>query len=132
MSKSLGNTLLLSDPPEELLKKIRGMVTDPRKVYKGDVGHPDICAVFALQLVFNVAESEHLRTGCETGSLGCVDCKKSLVAALGEALRPIQAYRAQLVADMGRIERILENGCERARAVAEDTMKEVRRALLLW
>ncbi|HLF19994.1 MAG TPA: tryptophan--tRNA ligase, partial [Bacteroidota bacterium] len=75
MSKSVGNTVLLADAPETVKKKMKTAVTDPQKVRKGDPGRPDICLVFAYHNKFNPVEVPEVRNGCESGSLGCVDCK---------------------------------------------------------
>lgn len=132
MSKSLGNSILISDPPEEIQGKIRGMITDPQKVRKGDPGRPDVCAVFSLHQIFNGGELDSIRRDCRSGALGCVECKKRVTEALSGALLPFRTRRAELEKDMRAIEAILLQGCERARTVAEETMKEVRRAVRLW
>ena len=77
MSKSTGNTILLSDSPDEIRKKLKTAVTDPAKVRKGDPGHPDICLVFTYHQKFNAAEVPEIRRDCESGALGCVDCKNN-------------------------------------------------------
>ena len=80
MSKSLGNTILLSDAPDEIQKKMRTAVTDTLKVRKNDPGRPDVCVVFSYHQKFNPAEIPEIRQGCESGALGCVDCKKNCSA----------------------------------------------------
>src|SRR3989339_603396 len=72
MSKSLGNTILISDAPESIAQKMKKAVTDPLKVRKGDPGRPEICLVFTYHNVFNKPEVEAIRAGCSSGALGCV------------------------------------------------------------
>ena len=75
MSKSAGNTILLSDSPEEIKKKVRTAVTDPQKLRKGDPGRPEVCLIFTYHTKFNVPEVPVIDRDCRSGALGCVDCK---------------------------------------------------------
>ncbi|MGH2569245.1 MAG: tryptophan--tRNA ligase, partial [Bacteroidota bacterium] len=122
MSKSLGNSILLSDPPEEIRKKMRSAVTDPLKVRKGDPGRPDICLVFAYHNKFNPSEVPEIRAGCESGSLGCVDCKMNCANHLIDALAVQREKRSYYESHLGDVKEILADGEERARTVAETTM----------
>ncbi len=131
MSKSVGNTILLSDTPEAITKKLRTAVTDPQKVRKGDPGHPDICLVFAYHNKFNHSEVPEIREGCESGKLGCVDCKMNCAKRIIEALAPNREKRAYYEAHMDEVKNILENGEQRARTIAEQTMAEVHEAMKL-
>ncbi len=129
MSKSIGNTILLADDPKAVEKKMRTAVTDPRKIRKGDPGRPDICLVFAYHNKFNQAEVPEIRKGCESGSLGCVDCKMNCASHVVKALAPIREKRAYYQSRPKEVEEILSDGEERARRVAQDTMKEVHEAM---
>ncbi len=129
MSKSIGNTILLSDSPEAIAKKMKGAVTDPQKVRKGDPGRPDICLVFAYHNKFNQSEVSEIRKGCESGALGCVDCKMNCARHVTEALAPNRENRAQWETKPDRVREILGDGERRAQSVARQTMSEVHEAM---
>ncbi|MEW5798800.1 MAG: tryptophan--tRNA ligase [Bacteroidota bacterium] len=129
MSKSLGNTILLSDSPDEIQKKMRTAVTDPQKVRRNDPGRPDICVVFSYHKKFNTNEEQEIRKGCESGALGCVDCKKNCASKIADVLAPMRGKRAQYEKDMGSVKDILADGEKRAHLEAQKTMHEVRTAM---
>jgi tryptophanyl-tRNA synthetase len=129
MSKSVGNTILLADSPDEIKKKMRGAVTDPQKVRRNDPGRPDICLVFTYHNKFNVNEVPEIREGCESGALGCVDCKARCAERIIEALEPLREKRAYYESHRDEVTDILHAGETRAREKAEDTMQDVRRAM---
>ncbi|MBI4429555.1 MAG: tryptophan--tRNA ligase [Ignavibacteriales bacterium] len=129
MSKSLGNTILLSDSPESVKKKMKSAVTDPQKIRKGDPGRPDICLVFAYHNKFNAAEVPEIRKGCETGALGCVDCKLNCANHVVETLAPIRETRTYYENHLSEVRGILDEGEGRARVVARQTMSEVHAAM---
>ena len=125
MSKSYGNTIALSDTPDEVRKKVMGMVTDPARIRKDDPGHPGICTVFAFQKVFRESASEEIKTACEGGSIGCVQCKRLLAESLEAFHTPIYEKRTALLADKDSLRTILTEGSDRARIEAKATMSEV-------
>jgi tryptophanyl-tRNA synthetase len=131
MSKSLGNSILLSDTAEEIGKKMRTAVTDPQKVRRNDPGRPDVCLVFSYHQKFNPAETAEIRTGCESGQLGCVDCKLRCSARIVEATGPIRERRAHFEARPDDVRSILDDGERRARVVAAETMDRVHRVMQL-
>lgn len=126
MSKSAGNYIAISFSEERTAELVRTMFTDPVKMRKNDKGHPDGCAVHAFHGLYNATEKPLVRRECEEGQRGCVDCKKQLAAKMNEALRPIRERRRELQEKPDRIRRILTDGASRARAVAEETLREVR------
>jgi tryptophanyl-tRNA synthetase len=131
MSKSLGNVVLLSDPPEEIQKKVRTAYTDPGKVRKNDPGHPiqSGCVVYSWHGRFNAAEQAGILADCESGALGCVACKTRLSERLSAEFAPHRERRAELMAHPDRVWGTLETGRDRARAVARSTMADVHRAM---
>lgn len=129
MSKSVGNTILLSDAPEAIQQKMRGAVTDPLKVRKNDPGRPEICLVFTYHQKFNAAETGDIEAGCRSGALGCVECKRRACARITDALAPFREKRAYFDAHPGEVEQILVDGEDRARRRAQDTMAEVHAAM---
>ncbi|MEX1276820.1 MAG: tryptophan--tRNA ligase [Bacteroidota bacterium] len=129
MSKSLGNAILLSDDEATISKKMRTAVTDPQKVRKNDPGRPDICLVFAYHNKFNQPEVADIRQGCESGQLGCVDCKVRCAARVNDAIAPMREKRMYYESHPGEVQRILKEGEEQARAIAHRTMEEVHQAM---
>jgi tryptophanyl-tRNA synthetase len=129
MSKSVGNTILLSDPPEAIEKKTKSAVTDPQKVRKGDPGHPDICLIFAYHNKFNAAEVSEIRKGCESGALGCVECKMKCATRISDALAPLRDKRRHYESRMDEVRTILLEGENKARLVAQETMAQVHSAM---
>jgi tryptophanyl-tRNA synthetase len=131
MSKSMGNTILLSDSPEEITAKIRSAYTDPKKIRANDPGNPDGCVVFAYHRAFNAANAPDIGQRCRAGLLGCVADKKDLSSILVEALAPFREKRRELEAHPKRIWDVLHHGEEQARKIAQETMREVREAMKL-
>ena len=129
MSKSLDNAILLSDSSDEVKKKMKKAVTDPQKIRRGDPGRPDICLVFMYHQKFNSAEEKDIRKGCESGQLGCVDCKMRAAERINEFLDPLRERRRHYESNPGEVKNILKNGEDRARAVAQRTMSEVHQAM---
>jgi tryptophanyl-tRNA synthetase len=131
MSKSLGNAISLSDSPPEIAAKMRKAVTDPQKIRRGDPGRPDICLVFTHHRKFNPAEEAEIRAGCESGQLGCVDCKMRCATRIAEFLAPMREKRAHYETHLEEVKDIIVDGEKRARREAEQTMAEVRGAMKL-
>ncbi|MEA2077492.1 MAG: tryptophan--tRNA ligase [Candidatus Marinimicrobia bacterium] len=129
MSKSLGNTVFLSDGPEEIWQAVRKAVTDTQKVRRNDPGRPDVCTIFTYHKVFNNSETAEIRKGCESGALGCVDCKKNCATKIADYFASHREKRTTLSDDM--IMDILLDGEARARAFAQETMAMVREAMKL-
>jgi tryptophanyl-tRNA synthetase len=128
MSKSYGNTILLTDPEPEVRKKLKTMVTDPARVRRTDPGDPDKCPVGDLHKVFSAPERlVEVYEGCRSAGIGCIQCKRWAADALVQILEPIQARRAGF--SESQVKEILEDGSTRARARAEQTMQEVRSAM---
>lgn len=131
MSKSYNNTIDIADSDEVTTKKIRSMITDPQKVRKGDPGRPEICPVFALHGIVNEARKPAIAEGCSSGALGCVDCKSELSARLNDYMKPIRARREELAHNPQYVETVILEGSAKARAVAQETMHDVRTAMKL-
>jgi tryptophanyl-tRNA synthetase len=128
MSKSYGNTILISDPEPEVRKKLKTMVTDPARVRRTDPGDPDKCPVGDLHKVFSTPETlAKVYDGCRSAGIGCIECKGWAADALVQLLNPIQERRASLRED--EVEAILKEGSDRAAARAEQTMVDVRAAM---
>ncbi|MBI5059116.1 tryptophan--tRNA ligase [candidate division KSB1 bacterium] len=129
MSKSLGNTIQLADAPDEVRGKLRRAITDPQKIRKGDPGRPDVCLVFTYHKKFNADATSEIRSGCESGALGCVECKQRCADRIASHLEPIRVKRAEIESKPGLIDEILADGNSRARSIAAATMDEVHAAM---
>jgi len=129
MSKSLDNAIHLADPPAEVERRVKNAVTDPARIRATDPGHPDICTVFAYHGAFNKAVMPEIAESCKKGAIGCVACKKRLTATLNELLEPRRARRAHYEANPRLVEEILQAGTAHARAVAKETLAQVREAM---
>lgn len=129
MSKSYGNTIALSDSPDEVRKKVSTMITDPARIKKDDPGHPDVCTVFSFHKVFNEEEVPEIEENCKGGRIGCVQCKKNLANKMVAYLEPIYERRQVILKNPGVIKEIIQHGNENARKVAKKTMEEVRSAM---
>ncbi|MGH9599440.1 MAG: tryptophan--tRNA ligase, partial [Terracidiphilus sp.] len=130
MSKSYGNTILLSDPEPVVRQKLKTMVTDPARVRRSDPGEPDKCPVGDLHKVFSTPETmAKVYEGCRSAGIGCIECKSWAADALMKILEPIQERRARFTEP--QVEEILKEGAARAAARAGQTMKEVGAAMKL-
>jgi tryptophanyl-tRNA synthetase len=130
MSKSLDNHIELAATPQETTQRVMQMVTDPQRVRRSDPGNPDVCNVYSMHKIFsNQDEVAMVNVECRRAGIGCVDCKKILARNLNVHLEPFRERRAGLEASPGFIKGVLDDGAKRARAIAEQTMEEVREAI---
>ncbi|NWF49154.1 MAG: tryptophan--tRNA ligase [Ignavibacteriaceae bacterium] len=125
MSKSLNNTILLSDESDIIKSKLKKAVTDPQKIRKGDPGNPQICLVFSYHKKFNTSEVPQIDIDCRSGALGCVDCKLKCASRLSEFLEPMREKRNYYQSRKNEVLEILDDGEKRAKKVAAATMMEV-------
>jgi tryptophanyl-tRNA synthetase len=130
MSKSYGNTILLTDPEPVIRQKLKPMVTDPARIRRTDTGNPEVCPVFDLHKVFSSAETQRkAREGCTTAGIGCIECKSWLADAVVAELAPIQERRSKYENEPALVADILRTGGQRAAVRAEQTMAQVRSAM---
>ncbi|HEU5040129.1 MAG TPA: tryptophan--tRNA ligase [Gemmatimonadales bacterium] len=127
MSKSLGNTVGILDTPEAIWQKLRPAVTDPARVTKRDPGTPEICNIYHLHRYFSPPETvAKVADHCRGAKWGCLDCKRELADNMIRILAPIRERALELKSRPGEVEEILAAGAERARAIARETLREVR------
>lgn len=127
MSKSLGNTVGLLETEEEMWAKLRPAMTDPQRVRKTDPGRPEVCNIFQMHKAFNPPETvQHVDTQCRSAGWGCIDCKKVLLEGMVKELTPIRERAALLTEEPVRVADALGAGATTARAIAQETMREVR------
>lgn len=129
MSKSYGNTIALSDSPEEIRKKAGTMITDPARIRKDDPGHPEVCSVYAFHKVFNDSQVAEVEEQCRGGKIGCVQCKRNLADKMVEYMTPIYERRQSILQKPQMIREIIQNGNENASKIAKKTIGDVRRAM---
>ncbi len=130
MSKSLNNHIEIAATPEETIKRVKMMVTDPARILRTDPGHPEICNVFSMHKVFSSSEEvEMVDRECRRAGIGCVDCKLLYAKNLNQNLAPFREKRNALAKDPDYVLGVLDEGAQRARAIAEVTMAEVKEAV---
>ncbi len=129
MSKSYGNTIDLSDSPEEADKKIMQMVTDPARKKREDKGHPEVCPVYFFHTIFNKENHEKVAKECRAAERGCVECKREMARHLVPFLKPIYERRKELESKRGQVRDILMEGSKKAKAVAAQTLAEAKDAV---
>jgi len=127
MSKSLGNTIGLFESPEAIWEKLRPAATDPARVTRKDPGTPEICNIFTLHQGFSPPEVvEEVAVKCRTAGWGCIDCKRKLADHMIATLKPMRERAAELKSDPQGVKQQLRAGADKARALAQRTIAEVR------
>lgn len=127
MSKSLGNTIGLLSTPDEIWVKLRPAVTDPARVTRKDPGTPEKCNLYTLHQAFSTPETVvEVAAQCRGAGWGCLDCKKVLAESITKVTAPMRGRAAELAASPGTVSAVLHAGAAKARAVAQETMKDVR------
>jgi tryptophanyl-tRNA synthetase len=130
MSKSYKNHIEIADDAAATTAKVRSMLTDPLKIRKNDPGRPEICPVFSLHKIANAERTPEIAQACRAGTLGCVACKGELAEKLNAFLAPVRARREAI--DPKTVDHIIVEGSARARAVAAETVADVKAAMHLW
>jgi len=130
MSKSYNNAIFITEPPEEVSKKVSQMITDPQRGRKTDPGRPDFCNVFFYHEIYTPEEKvKEIEEGCKKAKIGCVECKRLMAQNLNKGLAPIRERRKKLESQMDYIKNIIEEGNKKAKNIAQKTMAEVREAI---
>jgi tryptophanyl-tRNA synthetase len=127
MSKSYGNTINLRDTTDEIDKKIRTMPTDPARIRRTDPGTPEKCPVWDLHQVYSDQSTQKWAAeGCTTAGIGCIDCKRPVIDSIERELIPMRRRAADFEADPQMVRNIIDEGNEKARDLARETLREVR------
>jgi len=130
MSKSYGNSIALREEPESVTKKIRTMPTDPARVKRSDAGNPEKCPVWPLHQVYSDEERRRwVQKGCTTAGIGCLECKQPVIDAVLAELAPMRERAQAYLDDPTLVKNILADGCDKARRLAGETMRDVREAM---
>ncbi len=132
MSKSYGNTIPLNASADEVEKQMRTMPTDPARVRRTDPGNPDVCPVWQFHEVYSdKGVKDWVQQGCRSAGIGCIECKQPVIDAVLAELKPMQSRGREYAEQPDLVRNIINDGCERAREVARETMDEVRHAMSL-
>jgi tryptophanyl-tRNA synthetase len=130
MSKSYNNAITLREDPESITKKIRTMPTDPARVRRTDKGEPERCPVWQLHKVYSDEPvREWVQAGCRSAGIGCLECKQPVIDAVIRELAPMRERAQRYLEDPTLVRNIIADGCDRARELAGETMREVREAM---
>ncbi|MCX8146354.1 MAG: tryptophan--tRNA ligase [Azovibrio sp.] len=130
MSKSYGNTISLRESADAVAKKVRAMPTDPARVRRTDPGEPARCPVWQLHQVYSDdACKTWVQEGCRSAGIGCLDCKQPVIDGILKELAPMQARARHYQEDPERVRKIVAEGCDKARELARETMRDVRAAM---
>jgi len=130
MSKSYNNTITLREDAASVSKKIRTMPTDPARVRRTDVGDPDKCPVWQLHLVYSSDDTKQwVQQGCRSAGIGCIECKQPVIDAVLLEQNPMRERAQQYLDDPTLVRNIIADGCEKARKLANETMRDVREAM---
>jgi tryptophanyl-tRNA synthetase len=130
MSKSYNNTISLREDEASVSKKIRTMPTDPARVRRTDAGDPDKCPVWQLHLVYSSEDTKQsVQQGCRSAGIGCIECKQPVIDAVLLEQNPMRERAQQYLDDPSLVKNIIADGCEKARKLANETMRDVREAM---
>jgi tryptophanyl-tRNA synthetase len=130
MSKSLNNHIELASTAEETRARVMQMVTDPARIRRSDPGNPDICNVFTFHKIYSSPEEvERVNVECRRAGIGCVECKALMASNLNRSLEPFRLRRAEIGKDPQNVWSVLRQGRDRAKAIAVQTMTEVKEAV---
>ena len=130
MSKSYANTISLREDADAVEQKLRTMPTDPARVRRTDPGDPEKCPVWNLHQVYSDEDTQSwVQEGCRSASIGCIDCKGPVIDAMQAELAPIRERAKEFEADRDLVRNTINEGCERARDVARQTITEVRQVM---
>ncbi|MBI2960154.1 MAG: tryptophan--tRNA ligase [Betaproteobacteria bacterium] len=130
MSKSYDNAIALREDPETVRKKLRTMPTDPARIRRSDPGDPAKCPVWQLHLVYSDDKTRAWADkGCRSAGIGCLECKEPVIASVLAELAPMRERAQKYLDDPTLVRNIVADGCEKARRLAQETMREVREAM---
>ena len=130
MSKSYNNTISLREDEASVTKKIRTMPTDPARIRRTDAGNPDKCPVWALHQVYsNEQTRQWVMKGCKSAGIGCLECKQPVIDAVLAEQRPMRERAQMYLDDPALVRNIIADGCEKARKLAAETMRDVREVM---
>ncbi len=130
MSKSYNNTIALREDADSVTKKIRTMPTDPARVKRTDPGDPEKCPVWQLHLVYSDdTKKQWVQQGCRSAGIGCLECKQPVIDAVIAEQHPMRERAQRYLDDPTLVRNIVADGCEKARKMAQETLRDVREVM---
>ncbi|KIF80845.1 tryptophan--tRNA ligase [Noviherbaspirillum autotrophicum] len=130
MSKSYGNAIALREDKDSVVKKVRTMPTDPARVRRTDPGEPEKCPVWQLHQVYSDNDTKDwVLKGCRSAGIGCLECKQPVIDAVLKEQEPMRERAQKYIDDPSLVRAIVADGCDKARKLAQDTMRDVREAM---
>jgi len=130
MSKSYNNTISLREDDESISKKVRKMPTDPARIRRDDPGDPAKCPVWQLHEIYSDEKTKDwVVSGCKNAGIGCIECKEPVVASIQKSLRPIRERAQKFIDDPALVRNIIADGNDKARKIAQETMRDVREVM---
>jgi len=130
MSKSYNNTISLREDETEVAKKIKTMPTDPARIRRTDPGDPNRCPVWQLHEVYSTDNvKQWVQQGCRSAGIGCIECKQPVIDGVLSEQRPMRERAQRYLDDPSLVRNIIADGCEKARKLAIDTMRDVREVM---
>ena len=122
--------MALRESPEDIEKKIRTMPTDPARIRRNDPGDPNNCPVWQIHQVYSDEKTRNwVEQGCKGAEIGCVECKQPVIESIQKELKPIQERANNYIESPDLVKSVVAEGCEKARKLARDTMREVREVM---
>lgn len=131
MSKSYNNYINIMSETSEITAKVRSMITDTNRIRKDDLGNPDVCTVYNYQKIYNKDDVLDINQACRKGTIGCMDCKKKLIGALDELLKPIRDRRHDIENKEKFIDDVIEFGREKAKIKSQINIEKIKEAMNL-
>jgi tryptophanyl-tRNA synthetase len=130
MSKSYNNTIALRETPDNVAKKVNTMPTDPARIKRTDPGDPEKCPVWQLHLVYSdEAKKQWVQQGCRSAGIGCLECKQPVIDAIVAEQKPMRERAERFLDDPTLVRNIIADGCEKARKLAQETLRDVREVM---
>ncbi len=130
MSKSYDNTIGLREDSDSITKKIRTMPTDPARIKRSDPGNPEKCPVWQFHLVYSDdSRRQWVQQGCRSAGIGCLECKQPVIDAVIEEQKPMRERAEKYLEDPTLVRSIVADGCEKARKLAQETLREVKQVM---
>lgn len=129
MSKSYDNAIFLSDDFDSIKKKVRSMITDPKRIHLTDPGNPQVCNVFTFYKLYKDSGIEEIENRCKNGQIGCTACKDEIAGLIFDSLKDFQTKRKELENNIGYVYKILEKGKNEVREISKTTILDVRKKM---
>jgi tryptophanyl-tRNA synthetase len=130
MSKSYNNTIGLRETPENVAKKVKTMPTDPARIKRTDPGDPGKCPVWQLHQIYSGDDTKKwVQEGCRSAGIGCIECKQPVIDAIVSEQKPMRERAERYLDDPTLVRNIIADGCEKARKLAQETLRDVREVM---